>query len=80
MDFLYFMCMKNLYHIYTYWSDGSISRIDGPMDKDTLNWASNIERWLNKCFPNKHIIKIVKKTICTNFIGKDIIHAYMEKL
>lgn len=72
--------MKNYYNIYTYWSDGSIGRIDGPMDKNTLEYFVNLERWLNKCFSCKYIKRIVKKTICTNYIGKDSIHLYMEKL
>ncbi len=70
------MTTKNLYEITIFWSNGRKHHIDGPMDESTLNWFMNIERWLSKCLTNDKIIKICKKTLITNFIGKDLIHSY----
>lgn len=70
------MTTKNLYEITIFWSNGIKHHIDGPMDEHTLNWFISLERLLSKCLTNDKIIKISKKTLITNFIGKDVIHSY----
>lgn len=66
------MTTKNIYEITIFWSNGRKHHIDGSI----LNWFMDIERWLSKCLSNYKIIKICKKTLITNFIGKDLIHSY----